>query len=212
MKFNDFNKRNCQQFFELYMKNKEPALKQFKQAYKADGGDDKLLNFSVESLVPAWAWAKSRMPLSDSHPASDEKVPIWYDPEIRLSPWYSKTAFNKDALNVIDSLGYYVGEVFVHNMPFNARWDIDMNAKPKSIHTYKPVVKNDYFQFCPIYNGVILALIASDPNDARFRDGALFDMYHHYKRDAETYKAELTEAVANPKPASSPKVRGRKPP
>lgn len=94
-----------------------------------------MLDYSPESLIPLWQWARAIIHQAPTPPDLAE-LPIWYGPELIYSHHRGGALhFTKESAQIIDSVAYYLGEVFIRNVE-GIKWDI--NPFPRSYYFFDP--------------------------------------------------------------------------
>jgi len=204
MTFEKLTKRNARAFFELYVARKAKALHELGEISEKTGGPKAAeLDFSAESLVPIWIWARDRMPMVKENGPND-LMPPWYDFELRLNPNNPNIRFSPEAADLIDKLAYYWGETLIHNIQ-GTKWDID--PYPESFFYCRPVVRSEFLTQYPIRFiwGGGLAFFR-DPKDPCVSGDSVFKALERIKNDEAEYRVEYEKAGGHVDPRVRKKV------
>jgi hypothetical protein len=171
MNFDKLTKRNAKAFFELYMAGKDAAIEALTQLSAATGGPKaNEFDHSIETLTPIWLWARDKIMMVKEN-APDDKLPLWYNYEIRCNPHNTGIHFTPESADLIDKLAYYYGDTLIKHIP-ETDWSIDPYIN--EFYYCKPVVRSEYFTSYPvraIYGEALLYIMS--PEDPRSIPDAL---------------------------------------
>lgn len=110
--FGQMSKEQAEAFFNNYLDSKESRLRFLNRSYwSTGGGNESDLDFSPESLLPLWAWARRRLTLQGYSRTEFEGLKTQQG-HIRDGELISE--LSKDTLILVDDLGYYLGDSVVH--------------------------------------------------------------------------------------------------
>ena len=144
--YKQLNKDSAKEFFEIYLSKKDLSLDWLQDRLKQDVSVD-ISDYHPDNLLPLWAWARKKI-CTVQTPSANDDMPMWYEYEVvnhpnRGGPPY----FSQSSAQVIDSVAYYLGEVFIRSVS-GTKWDID--PFPKSYYFCCPVILGDHFEQYPI--------------------------------------------------------------
>lgn len=119
-------KKQSEDAFREYLKERGPALERLREALAADGQDpDALLDGSVESLVPLWRWILAHLTVfdapggaTDPNSVPREQWPSWARHEYEVMH-----SLSLESLFLLDGLVSYLAGVVQQHAP-QARWEI----------------------------------------------------------------------------------------
>jgi hypothetical protein len=119
---------------EAYFASYTEAVPARAARLRAEVGED-TLDFSPESLVPAWEWFVRR---EDGRADRDGELPPWYEPD---PPESAAGRLSPATLRDVDALAAYLAEVFLRSVA-GAEWGIGKLPKRMEYEAQnKPVLR-----------------------------------------------------------------------
>lgn len=121
----DMTRAQSRAAFEEFVAERGPALTRLRDVMAADGLDPaRMLDGSVESLVPLWQWVVSHLTGREDPGATDPaSVPREVWPSWERYTWEEERTLSLESLVLLDGLVSYLAEVVMARVPA-ARWDI----------------------------------------------------------------------------------------
>lgn len=196
MKAPSLTPKNARAYFNAYMSRKEPALRELRELCE----QEKILPLeqldnSPNSLVPIWAWMRTRLKQTDEHPPA-EVMPVWYQYVVRDNPMRQNQFYPQDTAFMIDRVAYYYADALQHELP-DLRWQIGFFANEWNF--CEPVLFSEYSIQNPVSAVVSAASLALD-NDPRESPNILKDWVISAVADYEKYKAAYDKLGKHPDP------------
>ncbi len=149
-RFDEMTPAEADQVFAGFLDQRPKALAYRRQRLAADGQDpDELLDGSVASLEPLWAWVKRQLPSgprqegwrTDTDQVVGQPVPGWYRHEIA-----EERALSADSVRLVDGVISYVGEVVMAAVA-GARWRRGYHPVRRWVDQNSPVLAREDEQF-----------------------------------------------------------------
>lgn len=117
--FFDLTAEQAEQVLVEFLAEREPALEQLRELMNADGLDpDEVLDGTPDSLIPVWAWAKTRLGLGDPTALQDQPVPAWMRHQQFVEP-----ALDPISVPVIDGIITYWSQLLQTRL-HELRWQV----------------------------------------------------------------------------------------
>jgi hypothetical protein len=117
--FSELTPAEADEVFAGFVAGRPQALTRLRDRLAADGQDaDGVLDGSVDSLVPLWAWTKGELRRrddgweSETEPFAGQPAPEWYRHETR-----EERLLSLDSVHLLDGVVSYVGEVVMGAVP-----------------------------------------------------------------------------------------------
>jgi hypothetical protein len=118
--FSELEPAEAEAVVARFVDGRPQALARLRDRLAADGQDVRtVLDGSVESLVPLWAWIKAALRRrdddgweSEAEPFEGQSVPEWYRHETR-----EERLLSLDAVHLLDGVVAYVGDVVIGAVP-----------------------------------------------------------------------------------------------
>jgi len=134
-RYEDLTKQEAAAALTEFLAERDPALAALRQRLGADG-QEHLLDETVESLVPLWRWAKSRLrpQQAGGDPPAGGSTPTWLRHYIGTEPTLSR-----ESLELVDGLVSYLCRVIERGAP-HAQWQVGHHRIKSYIWQNQPVL------------------------------------------------------------------------
>lgn len=137
--YKNLSLKNYREYEKDFLSIREEKISEFINEIKKSG-EIRDIDFSVKSLIPAWAYVRNRI-LKEKIVTGykTEKLPLWF----YLEEDYihdKDSGYNSDSLDLMDKLMYYYGEVLIKNIP-NLYWESFYKKRSRAAWQFKPVIK-----------------------------------------------------------------------
>lgn len=151
--YRDLTKSEAAAALQEFLDEREPALSLLNERLMADGlNAARLLDGTLESLVPLWSWALHRLTTSEAPGAIDPAtVPRAEWPSWERYTTEEEQVLSLESLTILDGLVSYLAAVVQKRAP-GARWEIARHRIKRYQFNNHPVLvsgKGDIHHFLP---------------------------------------------------------------
>lgn len=140
--FSELKPAEADAVFAGFVAGRPETLAGLRDRLAASGQDaDAMLDGSVDSLVPLWAWIKGELRARDDDAGQTEAEPFEGQP---APEWYrhdstQEWTLSLDAVHLLDGVMSYVGEVVMGAVP-GVAWQRGHHRVPAYAHQNRPVL------------------------------------------------------------------------
>ncbi len=164
----------AQSFFDEYLRARDDRLKALKTYFQETGGGDETdLNFTPESLIRLWSWAKQHLHRREFTSRERERIANMPD-VLRNDSLFTTPPLSEESLKLVNDMAYYFADVLIERLK-GVYWKICKAKLKRYGDDNQPVLGG--FSPTPINPRTWVKSIADDTVDGNVGDDALYNAY-----------------------------------
>ena len=184
MDFFKANKKELQDYYNLYMSSIESYISDLEKTVRNSPGFEKWsADFTPDSLILLNRWfrlnVKTRKMSKEEIDAERESIT---DENLKRTVEIEDWEFTDDTKVIIIKIGMYFGEVFIKNNP-TLKWHLYVNTSRNNMYFGQPVISGfEHSHFAPLH---MIDVQASKIVDERGDERSLYDLYQYWIEDVK---------------------------